>query len=161
MAGVSCRGHPLAKYDLELELLGYGFNKFGNGFIFEVANPGKVILHNLRGYAAIGSGSLMALAALNRRPKTNRLPETIYRLLDAKFSSETARDVGKTTHVVDLHCDGTFNFLKRSAIEKIREVWLEEQKQPDPSEAMDIIEAEDSYTIRKLGEPPADDGPAG
>jgi hypothetical protein len=65
----------LAKYDFGLELLGYGFNNLGNGFIFEVTNPGKITMHNLRGYAAKGSGSLMALAALIRKPKTNRVPE--------------------------------------------------------------------------------------
>ncbi len=145
----------LAKYDLGLELLGYGFNQLGNGFIFEVANPGKVISHNLRGYAAIGSGSLMALAALNRKPKTDRLTETIYRLLDAKISSETARDVGKTTYVIVLGSDGTFRLMKQPVIEKLREIWLEEQRQPDPSEALDMIEASDSYKIRKPNEPPA------
>jgi hypothetical protein len=143
----------LAKFDLGLELLVYGFNKLGNGFVFEVHSPGKVILQNLRGYAAIGSGSLMALAALSRKPKTNRLSETVYRLLDAKFSSETAREVGKATYVIILQSDGTFKLMKQPIIEQIREIWLEEQKVPDPSEALGIIDEEESYKIRKSGQP--------
>ena len=85
----------LARFDLGLELLVYGFNQAGNRHIFEVANPGKILSHNLRGFTAIGSGAWMALAALNRRPLTPGLPETIWRFLDAKFSSETAAGVGE------------------------------------------------------------------
>ena len=59
----------------------------------------------MRGYAAIGSGTLMALAALNKKPIGPTLADTVYRVVDAKFSSETARDVGKKTHVITLNKD--------------------------------------------------------
>ena len=137
----------LAKFDLGLELLGYGFSGAGIGFIFEVANPGKIILHNLRGFAAIGSGSLMALAALNRRPKSHRIPDTIYRLLDAKFSSETARDVGKTTYVLVLKSNGNAQIMKPEAIEDLRKIWDGLQSQPSPKKALDIIRDDDAYSV--------------
>jgi len=96
----------LARFDLGLELLVYGFNQQGRQHLFEVANPGKIISHNLRGFSAIGSGAWMALAALNRRPLTPGLPETIWRFLDAKFSSETAAGVGRKTHVIIMNSMG-------------------------------------------------------
>jgi hypothetical protein len=65
----------LAKFDLGLELLVYGFDELGARAIFEVANPGKIINHTMRGYAAIGSGTLMALAALNKKPLGGTLPD--------------------------------------------------------------------------------------
>jgi hypothetical protein len=129
----------LAKHDLGLELLGYGFSKYGDGFIFEIANPGKIISHFLRGYAAIGSGSLMALAALNRKPMTGNLSEVIYRLLDAKFSSETARDVGKKTYVITMSRQGKYGFMGQPHVEKVRDIWNKAQKKPEPAEALKII----------------------
>jgi 20S proteasome alpha/beta subunit len=131
----------LAKYDLGLELLCYGFNKSGDRFIFEEANPGKVIWHNTLGYAAIGSGSLMALAALNRKPLVHNLSlnETIYRLLDAKFSSETARDVGKKTYLIMLNSRGKVQIAPQPYVERIRNIWDDQQKKPEPPEALEVI----------------------
>ena len=129
----------LAKFDLGLELLVYGFNSEGNRHVFEVANPGKIISHNLRGFAAIGSGAWMALAALNRKPITPGLPETIWRFLDAKFSSETAAGVGKKTHVFIMNTKGKFAAMRPSEIEKIREKWEEEMKRPESEEIMDLV----------------------
>jgi hypothetical protein len=130
----------LAKFDLGLELLVYGFDPdSGASQLFEVTNPGKITSHRLRGYAAIGSGSLMALAALNRKAITPGLPETIYRFLDAKFSSETARDVGRKTHVIITKSNGQHGILPQKTIEQIREIWEEKQKQIEPETALSII----------------------
>jgi hypothetical protein len=51
--------------------------------------------------------------------------------------------------------------MKQTSIEKIREIWLEEQKLPDPTEAMEILEAEESYKIRKINESPTRGGSTG
>jgi hypothetical protein len=100
----------LAKFDLGLELLVYGaFEQTVH--LFEVVNPGKISDHGLRGYAAIGSGSTMALAALTRQPRRVALHEIIFRVLDAKFSAETARDVGKETHVITLNTEGKIGWM--------------------------------------------------
>jgi len=129
----------LARFDLGLELLVYGFSPIGERYLFEVANPGKVISHNLSGYAAIGSGSLMAQAAINRKPIAPDLAETIYRLLDAKFSSETARDVGRKTHVITSDSSGNFGLMLEKDVESIREIWRQTIARPEPREALDII----------------------
>lgn len=129
----------LAKFDLGLELLVYGFDGSANQTIFEVANPGKIINHSRRGYAAIGSGSLMALAALNKKPLGPTLLDTIYRACDAKFSAETARDVGKTTHVITLASDGRNGFLDENELKKIHEIWIKDLARPHPAAALKII----------------------
>jgi hypothetical protein len=131
--------YKLARFDLGLELLIYGFEDAGVN-IFEVANPGKIISHNLRGFAAIGSGSLMAIAALNRKPLTPDLSQTIYRLLDAKFSSETARDVGRRTHVIILSKAGKVGYLLQRDVDQIRSIWERTVKQPEPEDAIKIID---------------------
>jgi 20S proteasome alpha/beta subunit len=113
----------LAKFDLGLELLVYGYNGKDRRFLFEVSNPGKIISHTMRGYAAIGSGSLMATAALARKSITPGLAETIYRILDAKFSSETARDVGKKSNLITINSSGKVSAMSQGEIDKIREIW--------------------------------------
>jgi hypothetical protein len=143
----------LARFDLGLELLVYGFSKSGGAHILEVANPGRVFSHKLRGYAAIGSGSLMATAALARRPLVPGLTETIYRLLDAKFSSETARDVGQKTHVITLSKSGKFGIMSQKDVENVREIWRQTMKNPDPKEALDIID--NSKAVTAISDGPA------
>jgi hypothetical protein len=148
----------LGKFDLGLELLGFGFDADGRSHIFEVENPGKSKSHNLRGYAAIGSGTMMALASLNRKPMNGDLNSRIYRVLDAKFSSETAPSVGTKTHAVVLHQDGVMELLKPAAIDKVRVIWSEIQKQKEPADAIEIIGQtmfrDAPQQTNKEGEPP-------
>jgi hypothetical protein len=129
----------LAKFDLGLELLVYGFDNVGRRTIFEVASPGKIINHSMRGYAAIGSGTLMALAALNKKPLGPTLADTIYRALDAKFSSETARDVGKKTHVITLNSEGKNGYLSEDELERLHSIWEADLARPHPADAIDLI----------------------
>jgi hypothetical protein len=117
----------LARFDLGLELLAYGFGPQGQPYLLEVMNPGVVECHNLRRFAAIGSGSLMAL-------------------LDAKFSSETARDVGKKSFVITMRGDGTYSAMAQAEIEAVREIWEQELMRPNPSDAMDIIKNSKAVT---------------
>ncbi len=129
----------LAKFDLGLELLVYGFDQLGARSVFEVANPGKIINHTMRGYAAIGSGTLMALAALNKKPLGPTLPDAIYRILDAKFSAETAKDVGKTTHGISLNKKGENGYLTDDEVEKLHQIWEKDLARPHPKAAINII----------------------
>lgn len=129
----------LAKFDLGLELLVYGFDGLGTRTIFEVASPGKIINHTMRGYAAIGSGTLMALAALNKKPLGPTLEDTIYRIVDAKFSAETARDVGKKAHLISLNSKGKNGFLLDHDLERLHRIWEEDLARPHPQDAIDLI----------------------
>lgn len=134
----------LAKFDLGLELLTYGFDDEGLAYLYEVASPGNVISHNLRGFAAIGSGSWMALAALNRRPIRKgiggeNIAETVYRLLDAKFSSETASGVGHATHVNIMGRGGKVGHLSDDELRELRVIWDEQMRAPEPEKAVNMI----------------------
>jgi 20S proteasome alpha/beta subunit len=145
----------LARFDLGLELLVYGFSEDGHPSIFEVANPGKIISHSLRGHAAIGSGSLMAISALNRKPLGRSITDITYRLLDAKFSSETARDVGKKTFVVVLGPNGSHGTMAQGDVDKIRASWNKELKRANPKEAIKIIEKSVVVTATSSGKQPS------
>jgi hypothetical protein len=106
----------------------------------------------MRTYGVIGSGSMMALAALARKPIYPGLAETIYRLLDAKFSSETARDVGRKSYVITTNSSGKFSAMSQNDINKIHEIWEERLKQLDPSDALDIIGKSKAVTAISDGE---------
>lgn len=135
----------LAKFDLGLELLVYGFDDIGLAYLYEVANPGIITSHNVREFAAIGSGAWMALAALNRKPitpsviVTSNIAEIVYRLLDAKFSSETASGVGRKTHVVIMGRGGKTGYLREEEIEKLRSIWEQHTRAPEPENALNLI----------------------
>jgi hypothetical protein len=129
----------LARFDLGLELLIYGYDSTGKPHIFEVCNPGKIINHDLRCYAAIGSGSQVAFASLNRKNLLPDLEDTIYRLLDAKFSSEATRDVGKATDLITLNRHGSYGIASSVEIEAIRKVWDTILAQLSPNDAMSVI----------------------
>jgi hypothetical protein len=143
----------IAKFDLGLEILVYGFDNVGSPVLFEVGNPGKIINHTMRRYAAIGSGTLMALAALNRKPLGPTLADTIYRVVDAKFSSETARDVGRKTHVITLDKEGKNGFLNEPALEALHRIWEIDLARPHPKEAIDLINQSDVVTAHLQKEP--------
>jgi hypothetical protein len=132
--------HELSKFDLGIQLLCYGFS--GNGYpnIFQIENPGRVTEENIFKYAVIGSGYWMASASLRRRPLTGDLADTIYRLLEAKFSAETATGVGRATTVMTFDASWAFGAMTSGDIDKIRNIWSDTLKQPEPVPAIEIIE---------------------
>ena len=129
----------IGKFDLGIDLLVYGFDKIKTPYIFQVSNPGVITNHNLLGCAAIGSGIYMATAALRRRPPKGDLETTIYRMLEAKFSSETATGVGRATTLLVTDSEGKSHFLHDDAIENIRASWFETTQRPDPEPAIKLL----------------------
>jgi len=90
----------IASYDLGLELLMSGFDNEGP-HVFSVSNPGKCDFYDKLGFAAIGSGSTLALASLftSTYKRTDPLETCILKVLCAKFSAESASGVGSDTFV--------------------------------------------------------------
>lgn len=127
------------KYTLGIDLLGYGFDANGFPHIFDVLNPGIATNHDLLGYAVIGSGSYMATAALRRKKMPYHRNSVIYRLLEAKFSAETASGVGDSTTLFTMSPEGKDNSIGYGSIGKIRDVWKALLELPEPKEALDII----------------------
>ena len=135
----------LREFDLGIDLLGYGFDSSDEPHIFTVENPGVVTNHDLLKYAVIGSGELMALAALRRKKLPYDTDALVYRLLDAKFSAETASGVGTATALLTMGSDGKSHSIGYGAIDKIKAIWTEKIKEPEPADALGIISA---YTAR-------------
>jgi hypothetical protein len=128
-------------FDLGIELLGYGFDTNGKAHIFQVSNPGKITSHDLFGYGVVGSGCWMATAALMRKRLPYNLNATAYRLLDAKFSAETAPGVGRSTTLFSHGRNGKTKSVGYGSIDKIKVIWEETLERPEPDEALKMISA--------------------
>ncbi|MGE0853720.1 MAG: hypothetical protein AB7O44_29590 [Hyphomicrobiaceae bacterium] len=131
----------LAQFDLGVELLIFGYHHNFVPHLFAVNNPGKIVEYNWQGYGAVGSGSFLALGALRQRPTHSNLEDMIYRLLEAKFVSEAAQAVGRTTNLMTLNHDGEVREMPAGEIASIREAWEQTQVQPTPSKAFEVISA--------------------
>jgi hypothetical protein len=134
----------LMTFDIGLELLIYGFDSTKRPHIIEVTNPGKVADYDNIGYAAIGSGSIMARASLNRKAMRGDLDQIIFRVLDAKFLSENIRDVGKATHLFTLNSAGKFGMTRN--VDKVRTIWDKINERPEPKSALEVIRTMHPFT---------------
>ena len=88
----------------------------------------------------------MAMASLRRRHLTGNLEETIYRVLEAKFSAETASGVGKNTLLVTIDKNGNIGTMDMNEIETIRKIWEKTLLQSDPRDAIEIISRTNAVT---------------
>lgn len=100
--------------ELGVEFIVYGYNQWQVPQLFEVSGTGQVIDRMALRYAVVGSGHWMASASLKRKPLAIDFDSMVYRLLEAKFSAETASGVGKPTTV-------TFNRLDRPAESRVQQ----------------------------------------
>jgi hypothetical protein len=125
-------------YDLRINILIYGFDQNGLPHIFDISNPGVVTNHDLLGYAAIGSGETMAMASLRRKQLPYDLNKVVYRLLEAKFSAETASGVGESTTLFTMRSDGKDKSIGYGSIGEIKKIWKRELER-EPDDALDII----------------------
>lgn len=130
----------LYRYDLGVELIIFTHADKGRPRLFTVANPGRVVERGWQGFAAIGSGAYLAMGALHQKPIPFNLPGTVYRLLEAKFVSETATHVGESTTMLVLAANGTWGEITESEIKKVRAIWQKERAKSIPSAAKAEIE---------------------
>jgi hypothetical protein len=118
----------LRAYDLGLQFLVFGLEP-RSGYIFEVGNPGVVTSHDMTGYAVIGSGYYMAMGALAARPlSSSSVEELVYRLCEAKFTSETAHGVGRETTLTVLNPNGHESGIQKGLVENLRQQWETQRK---------------------------------
>jgi 20S proteasome alpha/beta subunit len=129
----------LSNFDIDVELTVFGFNENGKPRYFEVHSPGRAMNVAVLGYSVVGSGYSMAIASLRRKPIIMKTNEIIYRVLEAKFSAETASGVGRSTtlEVIDRN---EARSMPDNQINEIRAIWEGTQKQPSPSEALALID---------------------
>lgn len=126
---------------LDTTLLICGFDAKNFPHIFEIADPGELTDHDQPGCAAIGAGAQMAMGVLS--PRSNKRlswKELVYRLCEAKFTSETANGVGRSTSIAVMFLNGVLEILRPVHIEQLRHIWEEQRATPIPAEALDIID---------------------
>ena len=63
----------------------------------------------------------------------------VYRILEAKFSAETASGVGESTTVLTMNSAGKDKSIGYGSIGAIKESWKFQLRQPEPQDALDII----------------------
>lgn len=81
----------------------------------------------------------MAMASLHRKPIPYHLDPLIYRVLEAKFSAETAPGVGKTTSLLWMDREGVANSIGWESADAIKKIWNDTLTLPEPGEAIAII----------------------
>ena len=86
---------------------------------------------------AIGSGDAQALASLafDDFDRLCDLNQGIYQVCVAKFMAERAIGVGKETMVLCLNEDGKTRWIFKRHIEQIRDLWKNEGRSRQPSQA--------------------------
>jgi hypothetical protein len=135
-----CR--ELNEADLGVEFIVYGYESGAHDpRIFEVNGKGEIVDRMPFRYAVIGSGYMMASASLKRNPYASiDFDSMMYRVLEAKFSAETASGVGKRWTTVKVKRPNQHDFrMLDDQIAKIRAVWEAGLFQPQPKEACELI----------------------
>jgi hypothetical protein len=67
------------------------------------------------------------------------LEATVHRVLDAKFSAETAPGVGRSTALFAFDKTGKIKSIGHGSLGKIREVWEMTTRAPEPEDALHVI----------------------
>jgi 20S proteasome alpha/beta subunit len=131
--------YQIREAQLETDFLVAGFGPDGVPRIFTVGDPGTEYIHDAMAYHAIGCGAPLADAALmaSFNPMAS-LPDIIYRVMEAKFLSEAAPGVGKSTFVNTLDQQGKIQCIYSTEAEKMRKFW-ENSKRPAPAKAKEAI----------------------
>lgn len=129
----------LDDFDLGIELIIYGFGPDAVPHLIEIVNPGVAINQDLLGHCAIGSGASMALSSLRRKRMPYERNRVVYRLLEAKFSAETAAGVGEQTVLFTMDSQGKDQSIGYGSINEIKKIYRDMLEQPDPKGATEII----------------------
>ena len=122
-----------------VELTVFGFNQEGRPRLFEVVNPGRVIEIGYKGYSVLGTGHDMAVASIQSKPLPMRASDLVYRVLEAKFATETASRVDDKTTLLIVNKHESRS-MPAGDIKKIRAVWEAKLAEPTPADATAVIE---------------------
>jgi hypothetical protein len=112
---------------IDIQFLVGGFDN-GDPYVFTVSAPGKISDYSELGFWAIGSGQTNALGSIFNSGAQMRYEDEethLYRLLEAKFNSETAIGVGRHTSIIILNSDTERMSLVLNDSDKIRQIWDE------------------------------------
>lgn len=128
--------HEIRSVALDADFIVFGYDAGGDRHIFTVSNPGNVQNNDIEGFAAIGSGGMVAQMTILGYGST--LPgdelKSLYRVCAAKFMAESAIGVGRVTGLIYFRKDGSAGAVDDSDIRPIRELWQKEGKPHTPSQ---------------------------
>jgi 20S proteasome alpha/beta subunit len=132
----------MRSFNLGCTFMVYGFDDSGHAHIFTVTNPGRSETYDRPGFWAIGAGkysALSTLSVLKQNISRSSLPETIYNVLAAKYTSETASDVGPETWlwIKKIGCDA-FSYDMQLEPE-IRKLWQDHGRPKTLQAAGDVF----------------------
>ena len=132
-----CR--ELDKADVGVGFIVYGYNTFRAPQLFEVDGQGRITDRMAIRYAVIGSGYSIASTSLKLKPLAADFDSMVYRVLEAKFYSETgASGIGRPTTVTFKMPDQHDFMMGPGDIEKIRNIWEQQKRLPESPEAAEI-----------------------
>jgi len=123
----------------------YGFDEKARAHLFEIGENGKLDSRDKPGFWAIGSGAVSALstlANLKQASEATPLNATIYNVLAAKYTSESASDVGPETFFFVLR-SGSIGFRQAGPVgaveQAMRQLWESKGRPRTPPEVADIV----------------------
>ena len=133
----------MKSFNLGCTFLVFGFDEKALPHLFVVRNPGRIESYDKPGFWAIGAGAsaaLSMLSLLHQHSERSTLHETIYNVLAAKYSSESASDVGPETWlwIKKINCIGFSNDVGMER--QIRDLWETAGKPATLASALTVIE---------------------
>lgn len=126
---------------LDLTLLVAGFDESGP-HIFTVSSPGIPEFHDATGFWAIGSGQFQALSMLFTGYSISLTAgEAFYRVMEAKFTAESAPGVGKETVPIIMVKTGHAVSVTFDTVDSIRTQWEKFQRERIPKNVQSIVQS--------------------
>jgi 20S proteasome alpha/beta subunit len=136
----------MREFNLGCTLMVYGFDDDVQPHIFTVTHPGRIEVYDRPGFWAIGAGqasALSTLSVLRQNSARSTFAETVYNVLTAKYTSESASDVGPETFlwIKKVNCNG---FSSRATFERsVRAAWESEGRPKIPQIGVDAVNSGD------------------
>jgi hypothetical protein len=147
--------NKIEKTALSLEFLICGFDAKGQGHIWKVKGDGAPTSYDLIGFWSIGMGASAALSCLAFHVSRGHLnvysslPDAAYLTMAAKFMSESASDVGRSTFVVIVDAKGkeAVRLVSNPGVETVRRIWEKRGVPKVPRKQIDNIVSKLIYNI--------------
>lgn len=143
----------MQQFNLGVELLLAGVDDSG-AHIYSIQNPGQPeSLHDIIGYAAIGSGAIHAIQSMIGFGHTGEAEyhETVFRVYASKRRSEVAPGVGLDTDMAVVGAGG-IHWLSGEELEQLRKIYEEFEKSTTTALTKQLA-------AFKLGEATAEESP--
>jgi hypothetical protein len=131
--------NQMAQFNLGVELLLAGVDPSG-AHLHTIHNPGGAErLHDVIGYAAIGSGTIHALQSMIgfRHSAAAEYHETVFRVYASKRRAEVAPGVGKDTDMAVISREGT-HWLTEDELDQLRAIFEDFQSSTDATLAQKL-----------------------